>query len=111
LVISKVMTFLVAIGTVQGAQIALGPGGQVHVVWNGSQPSREPGSKGVPMSYSRLNAARTGFEPQRNLMTRTMNLEAGGSDREPLSQAFAGWQLFPFGVSWRPSWLQTKRIH
>ena len=69
----------IAVGTVRGAQLAVGRNGQVHVVWNGSQPAREPGAKGCPMLYSRLDASGRRFEPQRNLMTSTMNLDGGGS--------------------------------
>jgi hypothetical protein len=69
----------VAIGTVRGAQLALGRNDRVHVVWNGSQPAREPGAKGTPMLYSRWDAAGKAFEPQRNLMTCTMDLDGGGS--------------------------------
>jgi len=66
-----------AIGTIRGAQLALGRHGLVHVAWNGSgNPKAERGS---PMLYARLNEARTAFEPQRNLMTSTMNLDGGGS--------------------------------
>jgi hypothetical protein len=69
----------VAIGTVRGAQIALGRNNQVHVVWNGSQPATNTGAKGSPMLYTRLKAGGRTFEPQRNLMTCTMNLDGGGS--------------------------------
>lgn len=67
----------IAIGTIRGTQLALGRHGLVHVAWNGSGiPKSERGS---PMLYSRLNEERTAFEPQRNLMTSTMNLDGGGS--------------------------------
>jgi hypothetical protein len=69
----------IAVGTVRGAQIALGRNNRVHVAWNGSQPATDPGAKGCPMLYTRLDAERLTFEPQRNLMTRTMNLDGGGS--------------------------------
>jgi hypothetical protein len=69
----------IAIGTVRGAQIALGSNNRVHVVWNGSQPATNAGAKGSPMLYTRLGADGRTFEPQRNLMTCTMNLDGGGS--------------------------------
>ncbi|MGH7967200.1 MAG: hypothetical protein ACREIC_00585 [Limisphaerales bacterium] len=69
----------VALGTVRGAQLALGRNGLVHVVWNGAQPARDPGAKGAPMLYARLDKAGRRLEPQRNLMTSTMNLDGGGS--------------------------------
>jgi hypothetical protein len=67
----------IAIGTVRGADIALGRGNRAHVTWNGSQPSGT--SEGAPMLYARLNDARDRFEPQRNLMTSTTHLDGGGS--------------------------------
>jgi hypothetical protein len=69
----------IAIGAVRGAQLAIGSRDRVHVVWNGSQPAQEPGAKGAPMLYTRLDSSGNHFEPQRNLMTSTMNLDGGGS--------------------------------
>ena len=77
----------VATGTIRGAQIAIGRNGRVHVAWNGSTsagtipavPGSPPAHASMPMLYARTNAAATAFEPQRNLMTRTVNLDGGGS--------------------------------
>ena len=76
----------IAMGTIRGAQIAVGRNGRVHIAWNGSstaepRPPAVPGTAGagVPMLYARSNAAGTAFEPQRNLMTRTTHLDGGGS--------------------------------
>jgi len=69
----------IAIGTVRGAQLALGSHDRLHVVWNGAQPARNPGAKGAPMLYSRLDDSGRQFEPERNLMTSTMDLDGGGS--------------------------------
>ncbi len=68
----------IAVGTIRGAQFALGRNGRVHVAWNGSgnQKKSEPGA---PMLYARLNEAGDAFEPQRDLMTATMHLDGGGS--------------------------------
>jgi hypothetical protein len=69
-----------AVGTVRGAQIAVGRGGRVHVAWIGSakaQP-RGPGNK-TPMLYARLNDSGTAFEPQRNVMQFAVGLDGGGS--------------------------------
>jgi hypothetical protein len=80
----------VAAGTIRGAQLALGAGGRVHVAWNGSgvalpkgplnpeQPADSP-YNGLPMLYTRMNDAGTGFEPQRNLMQKTFALDGGGT--------------------------------
>ena len=67
----------IAVGTVRGADIALGRGGRTHIAWNGSQQAGA--SDGAPMLYARLNDARDNFEPQRNLMTSTTHLDGGGS--------------------------------
>ncbi len=76
----------IATGTIRGAQIAIGQSGTVHVAWNGSGkaipgPPVNPRTKraGMPMLYARANAAGTAYEPQRNLMSRTTNLDGGGS--------------------------------
>ncbi len=76
----------IAAGTIRGAQMAIGRHGTVHVVWNGSANSAlkgpinpESGKPGSPMLYSRLNDAKTGFEPERNLMHRSFGLDGGGS--------------------------------
>jgi len=69
----------IAIGTVRGAQIALGRNGRVHVVWNGSDLASSKSSGGSPMLYSRLTGNGQAFEPQRDLMTSTTHLDGGGS--------------------------------
>src|SRR5262245_54234731 len=76
----------IATGTIRGAQIAIGRGGRVHVAWNGSDRARpkppvnpKTNRTGMPMLYARSNASRTAFEPQRNLMTDTVDLDGGGS--------------------------------
>jgi hypothetical protein len=78
----------IEMGTIRGAQLAVGRDGRVFVAWNGSSQA-EPRNAAAPlearkygtnpMLFSRLNAAGTAFEPQRNLMTRTFNLDGGGS--------------------------------
>jgi len=80
----------VAAGAIRGAQIALGKAGRVHVVWNGSTTARPKGPpnpeappdsphSGLPLLYTRLNAAGDAFEPQRNLMQHTFALDGGGT--------------------------------
>jgi hypothetical protein len=76
----------IATGTIRGAQVAVGSSGRVHVAWNGSSialphpPANAPATRqGMPMLYSRSDRDRAAFEPQRNLMTRTVNLDGGGS--------------------------------
>jgi hypothetical protein len=70
----------VAVGTIRGAQFALGKGGRVHVVWNGSgQATPKPPTQSAPLLYTRLNDAGTAFEPQRNLINSTLHLDGGGT--------------------------------
>jgi hypothetical protein len=70
----------VALGTIRGAQIALGKGGRVHVVWNGSgQATPKPPTQSAPLLYTRLNDAGTAFEPQRNVIHSTLHLDGGGT--------------------------------
>ncbi len=71
---------VIARGVIRGGQLALGREGRVHVVWNGS-PKAEPlnPTGGLPMLYTRINDAGTGFEPQRNLMQVSDVLDGGGT--------------------------------
>ncbi|MBI3875523.1 MAG: exo-alpha-sialidase [Verrucomicrobia bacterium] len=72
----------IAMGTIRGAQLALGKGGRVHVAWNGSgkdAPKSPQGYRLTPFNYTRLNDAGTAFEPERNLMTSTTLLDGGGT--------------------------------
>ena len=81
----------IAAGTIRGAHLTLGQNDRVHVAWNGSGkakpkglpnpelPEDSPYRHSAPMLYSRMNANRTGFENQRNLMTSTYALDGGGS--------------------------------
>ena len=73
----------IAVGTIRGAQLALGKSGCVHVAWNGSTSNgpvnRDSGKPGMPMLYTRLTEAGNAFEPQRNLMLHSFGLDGGGS--------------------------------
>jgi hypothetical protein len=70
----------IATGTVRGAHLALGKGGRVHVAWMGSGVA-EPKALGKesPMLYARLADDGKTFEPQRNVITRRVGLDGGGS--------------------------------
>jgi hypothetical protein len=75
-----------ALGTIRGAQMALGADGRVHVAWNGSAIALpagplnpDLGKPSSPMLYTRLNERGTAFEPQRNLIQRTFGLDGGGT--------------------------------
>ena len=76
----------IARGTIRGPQIAVAPDGRVHVAWNGSDAAEprgvanpKTGKRGSPMLYSRSGGQPLQFEPQRNLMTHTFDLDGGGS--------------------------------
>ncbi len=91
---------VIAIGTIRGAQLALGKNGRVHVAWNGSQSATPKPEQGVPMLYARMNDARTGFEPQRNLMTSTAFLDGGGSvAADAQGNVYVAWHASPVGKS------------
>jgi hypothetical protein len=83
----------VAIGTVRGAQLALGRGGRVHVAWMGSSLA-EPKAAGklAPMLYSRLADDRRTFEPQRNVIQSHPGLDGGGSiAADQAGNVFVAW--------------------
>jgi len=69
----------IAMGTICGAQIAIGKGGRVHVAWNGSGVAEPKGAGGAPMLYTRLRADGKSFEPQRNLITWAGGIDGGGA--------------------------------
>lgn len=68
-----------ATGNVRGGQLALGRDGRahvaVHVVWNGVPAKGAP----EPMSYARLDARGSAFEPPRDLAGRHHGLDGGGA--------------------------------
>src|SRR5579859_4436176 len=71
-----------AIGTIRGAQLALGKNGRVHVVWNGGKgaaPAIINGKETTPLLYTRLNDAGSAFEPERNIITQAAGLDGGSS--------------------------------
>ncbi|HLJ10866.1 MAG TPA: sialidase family protein, partial [Planctomycetaceae bacterium] len=71
----------IAIGSIRGAQLALGKANRVHVAWNGSGKAEPKGQVkyGNPMLYSRLADDGAGFEPQRNVIHEAYGLDGGGS--------------------------------
>lgn len=76
----------IALGTIRGGQMAIGKNGRIHVAWNGSSAALPKGpvnpetkNASAPMLYSRMDDKKSGFEPQRNLMTKTTDLDGGGT--------------------------------
>ncbi len=74
--VNSIPSSVVATGTIRGAQLAVGKNGRVHVAWNGVH---KPDGPETPMWYARMNAARNGFEAQRNVMQFAGGLDGGGS--------------------------------
>ncbi|HEX4644341.1 MAG TPA: hypothetical protein VH598_01905 [Verrucomicrobiae bacterium] len=71
-----------AIGTIRGAQMAVGKNGRVHIVWNGGKgaaPAVINGQETTPLLYTRLNDSGSAFEPERNVITRAAGLDGGSS--------------------------------
>ncbi len=68
----------IAIGNIQGAHLAVGKQGRVHVAWMGSGKARGQG-RATPMLYARLNDEGTAFEPERNAIDAAVGLDGGGS--------------------------------
>ncbi len=91
----------VAMGTIRGPQLGIGREGRAFVVWNGSDKARPrnafaPNSEqkygAAPLLFTRLDDAGTAFEPQRNLMTRTFNLDGGaGVACDETGRVYVAW--------------------
>lgn len=70
----------IATGTVRGAHVAVGRGGQVHVAWMGSSRATPRATGGAaPMMYTRLDETGRRFEPERNVLQFAVGLDGGGS--------------------------------
>ena len=72
--INSVPNSAVSIGSIRGAQMAMGRNNRLHVAWN---PSHKCGAKG--MQYTRLNDAGNAFEDQKSIPTDHVGLDGGGS--------------------------------
>jgi len=80
----------VAMGTIRGAQVALGKAGRVHVAWNGA--GKAVSHQGAPMLYARLNDEGLAFEPERDVMTFSSGLDGGGSvAADPDGNVYVAW--------------------
>jgi hypothetical protein len=88
----------IAIGTIRGAQIALGRRGQVYVAWNGSSLAAKSPDGGAGMLFTRLRADRGGFEPERQLITETAGVDGGGSvAADGAGMVYVTWHSTPTG--------------
>jgi hypothetical protein len=90
----------IAIGTIRGGHIAVGKDGRVHVAWmgaDGAEP-KPTGTKATPMLYARMNDAGTAFEPQKNVITKNVGLDGGGSvAADGLGNVYVAWHASPKG--------------
>ena len=88
---------VMAIGSIRGAQMALGKNGRVHVVWNGATGAETAvidGKKTEPMVYTRISNGR--FEPERNVLTFAAGLDGGGSvAADEHGNVFVAWHANP----------------
>jgi hypothetical protein len=83
----------VAIGTIRGAQLALGRNGRVHVLWNGATDAIPRLPDSAPLLYSRLDDRGQAFEPQRPLNGGTVHLDGGGAlAADERGRVFVVWQ-------------------
>jgi hypothetical protein len=90
---------VIAVGSVRGAQVAVGKNGRVHVAWPGSQKAEPRGPRNTtPMLYTRLNDAGMAFEPQRNVMQYATGLDGGGSvAADHFGNVYVAWHANPRG--------------
>lgn len=90
---------IIAIGTIRGAQMALGKNARVHVAWMGSdkaEPVMIRDKKATPMLYSRLNDSGETFEPERNVLTWAAGLDGGGSvAADEKGNVYVAWHATP----------------
>ena len=86
----------IAIGTIRGAQLAVGRNGRVHVVWNGSSKAEPKSGEGTPLLYARLDDSGSAFESERNLMGKTVMLDGGASvAADRLGNVYVIWHAAP----------------
>ena len=95
----------IATGTIRGGQLAIGPDGRVHVVWNGSDAARPRGlfnpanrQPSAPFLYARSNPQGTAFEPPRDLTRRSYGVDGGGSiAADSAGRVYAAWHALQVG--------------
>lgn len=89
----------IAIGTIRGAQIALGKNDSVQVLWNGSTAGRSEPMRQAPLLHARLAPGAKTFSAQQNLMAETTALDGGASiAANPNGQVTVVWHAAPAGA-------------
>jgi len=90
---------VIAIGTIRGAQMALGKNARVHVSWMGSdkaEPVMIREKKATPMMYTRLDDSGKSFEAERNVLTWAAGLDGGGSvAADQKGNVYVAWHASP----------------
>src|SRR5512133_2417023 len=85
-----------AMGTIRGAQLAIGKNGRVHVAWDGMGSGAVrvsiSGKEVAPLLSTRVNDEGTAFEPERNLITFAAGLDGGSSvAADPQGNVYVTW--------------------
>lgn len=99
---------VIAVGSIRGAQLAIGKGNRVHVAWNGSGKAepRGPGKWDAPMLYTRMNDTRMAFEPQRDVIGQAYVLDGGGSvAADAAGNVYVAWHAGSSGEANRRVWV------
>ena len=103
----------IAMGTVRGAQLALGRGGRVHVAWMGSGAVAKVDGKFAPMLYARMKDDGGGFEREKNVLVNHPGLDGGGSvAADQLGNVFVGWhapEVIGAGEQSRRVWIARSK--
>ena len=88
----------IAIGSVRGAQMSVGPTGHIHVVWNGSDAVVTPPAHGRALLYARSTDGGATFSAERDLVTWGTGLDGGGSVAAGADgRVYAVWHATPAG--------------
>ncbi len=94
----------IALGTVRGANVAVGKSGRVHVAWNGS-------GNPATMFYARLNSAKRAFEPQRSVVQFAGGLDGGGAiTAGPQGNVYVMWHAADPGAGPSQKGEQFRRV-
>lgn len=77
--VNSIIGSAVGIGTIRGAQLALGRAGSVQVVWNGVTTKLNDKQQRSPLYHARKPSGAVAFEKQRDWLGDTVALDGGAS--------------------------------
>jgi hypothetical protein len=91
-----------AMGTIRGAQLAIGKNGCVHVAWDGTGKGatriKINDKEEAPLLYTRLNDSGSSFEPERNVITFAAGLDGGSSvAADAQGNVYVAWHALQLG--------------